>query len=234
MGAFLYTACVKTIAPDRILYEDDALLVVNKRSGELVVAGAALKQTGRDRPKQALYDFLHKVYPGLRVVHRLDFATSGVVVFAKGAPIVMRIREQGFADWKKTYRALVAGKMEEKEGTIARKLPSRSAGDPVEAVTRYRTLALFPKASFVECVIETGRRHQIRKHLQMIGHPLLLDPLYGDPRVDRAFKRKHRYRRFFLHAFALSFPHPVTGKLLTVRAPLPDTFEELLGAMRGR
>ncbi len=217
---------MKSISPDRILYEDDALLVVHKRSGELTVAAPG--GTG----KLPLYDYLHKAYPGLRVVHRLDAATSGVIVFAKSAAIVTQIREQGFSDWKKTYRALVAGRMEEKTGVIDRPLPARASGDPVEARTTYRTLAVFPKASFVELEIATGRKHQIRKHLQLVGHPLLLDPLYGDPRVDRVFKRKHRYRRFFLHAFALSFPHPVTGKMLTIRAPLPEAFEEVLAALR--
>lgn len=227
---------MKTIAPDRILYEDDALLVVNKLGGELSVAGATEPQKGKNagRPKEALYDFLHKAYPGLRVVHRLDYATSGVLVFAKSAAIVTTIRAQGFDAWKKTYRAIVAGKMEQKEGVIERKLPARATGEPVEAVTRFKTLAVFPKASFVELVIETGRKHQIRKHMQMIGHPLLLDALYGDPRLDRVFKRKHHYRRFFLHAFALTLPHPVTGKILTIHAPLPKAFEEVLQELRGR
>ncbi len=228
---------MKTIAPDRILFEDDALLVVNKLCGELSVAGAdgPLKKGGSGgKSKEALYDFLHKSYPGLRVVHRLDYATSGVLVFAKSAAIVTAIRARGFTEWKKTYRTIVTGKMDRKEGVIERALPARASGEPVHAVTHFRTLAVFPKASFVELVIGTGRKHQIRKHMQMIGYPLLLDALYGDPRLDRVFKRTHHYRRFFLHAFSLTLPHPVTGTPLTIHAPLPKAFEEVLQELRGR
>ncbi len=93
-------------------------------------------------------------------------------------------------------------------------------------------LSLFSHASFVEATIDTGRKHQIRKHFQFIGHPLLLDPLYGDSRVDRSFKKKFKYRRFFLHAYILDFPHPVTGKMMHIQAPLPKAFEEVLEQLR--
>jgi 23S rRNA pseudouridine1911/1915/1917 synthase len=215
----------KTISPDRILYEDEYLLVVNKLSGELVVAADG-------EGKEPLYDFLHKNYPGLRVVHRLDYGTSGVLVFAKGAAVVTKIRETKFGGWKKTYRTLVAGKMKNKFGTINRKLPARTRDELVDATTHYRVLDIFEHATFVEVDIETGRKHQIRQHLKFIGHPLLNDPLYGDPRIDRAFKRKHKYRRFFLHASALSFPHPITGKEVKITAPLPKSFDDILAELR--
>lgn len=221
----MLSAMSKTISPDRILYEDEHLLVVNKLAGELVVAADG-------EGKEPLYDFLHKNYPGLRVVHRLDFATSGVLVFAKGADVVRAIRESKFGGWKKTYRTLVAGRMKNRTGTINRKLPARTRDELVDAVTHYHVLDLFPHATFVEVEIETGRKHQIRQHLKFIGHPLLLDPLYGDPRVDRAFKRRHKYRRFFLHAAKLSFPHPVTGKEIAVSAPLPKAFDQVIQQLR--
>ncbi len=211
----------KTISPDRILYEDEHLLVVNKLAGELVVAADG-------EGKEPLYDFLHKNYPGLRVVHRLDFATSGVLVFAKGADVVKQIRESKFKDWKKTYRTIVAKPMPNKVGTINRKLSARTKDELVDAVTHYRVLDVFPHTTYVEVDIDTGRKHQIRQHMQFIGHPLINDPQYGDPRLDRAFKRYHKYRRFFLHAFRLSFPHPITGKELTITAPLPKAFLDLL------
>ncbi len=216
----------KTISPERILYEDESLLVVNKLSGELVVAADG-------EGKDPLYDFIHKTHPGLRVVHRLDFATSGVLVFAKGAEVVKNIRESKFKDWKKTYRTIVAKPMKDKFGTITRKLPARTKDELVDAVTHYRVLELFPHATYIEVDIDTGRKHQIRQHLQFIGHPLVNDAQYGDPRIDRAFKKHHKYRRFFLHACKLVFPHPITGKVLTVTAPLPKAFEEVLKELEG-
>jgi 23S rRNA pseudouridine1911/1915/1917 synthase len=122
--------------------------------------------------------------------------------------------------------------MKNKVGTINWKLPARTREELVEAVSHYRVIELFPHATFVEVDIDTGRKHQIRQHLKHIGHPLLLDPLYGDPRLDRAFKKHHKFRRFFLHASKLVFPHPVTGKTLTVTAALPQAFERVLGELR--
>ena len=215
----------KTISPDRILYEDHDLLVVNKLAGELVVAADG-------EGKEPLYDFLHKNYPGLRVVHRLDFATSGVLVFAKNAEVVKKIREGKFDGWKKTYRTIVAKPMKNKFGTINRKLAARTKDELVDATTHYRVLELFPHASYVEVDIDTGRKHQIRQHLAFIGHPLINDAQYGDPRLDRAFKRHHKYRRFFLHAYKLTFPHPLTGKELSIMAPLPKAFVEVLEELK--
>lgn len=221
----MLAAMPKSISPDRILYEDEHLLVVNKLAGELVVAADG-------EGKEPLYDFLHKNYPGLRVVHRLDYATSGVLVFAKGANVVRVIRESKFAGWRKTYRTLVAGRMKNRTGTISRKLPARTRSELVDAVTHYHVLDLFAHASYVEVEIETGRKHQIRQHLKFIGHPLLLDALYGDPRVDRAFKRRYKYRRFFLHAAKLSFPHPITGAMINVAAPMPKSFDQVITQLR--
>lgn len=218
---------LKTIAKERILYEDEYLLAVNKLAGELVVA-APDKEEGAMGKTEPLYDFVHKSYPGLRVVHRLDFATSGVLVFAKGAEVVKRIRDGKFKDWKKTYRTVVAKPMKNKFGTINRKLAARTKDELVDATTHYRVLEVYSHATYVEVDIDTGRKHQIRQHLAFIGHPLLNDPQYGDPRLDRAFKRHHKYRRFFLHAYRLSFPHPMTGKEITIMAPMPKAFEEVL------
>lgn len=206
---------------DRILYEDEHLIVVNKLAGELVVAAAG-------EGKLPLYDFLHKDYPGLRVLHRLDFGTSGAIVFAKSAEVVRLVRESKFAGWKKVYRALVAGYMKRSQGTISKPLAARTHDDLVPAVTHYRVIKAFDYATFVEASIDTGRKHQIRQHLKSIGHPLLLDPLFGDAKADKGFKKHFPYRRFFLHAAALSFPHPITGKTVAVTVPLPAAFNDVL------
>jgi len=207
-----------SIARDRILFQDDHLLVVNKLASELVVAGSG------EGGKLPLYDFLRKDYPGLRVLHRLDFGTSGILVFARSAEAHRIVREGKFRGWQKCYVALVAGKMERKDGVIEKPLRARTHDTLIPAVTRYRVLAKFPEATYVEACIETGRKHQIRQHFASIGHPLLLDPLYGDRKKDSAFRRRLHYRRFFLHASSLVFPHPLDGKVLKITAPLPAPF----------
>lgn len=212
---------MKSINPERILYEDEHLLVVNKLSGELVVAAEG-------EGKMPLYDFLHKNYPGLRVVHRLDYGTSGVLVFAKSADVVKTIRDNKFADWKKRYRMIVAGVMKEKFGSITKPLRARTHTGFVEAVTHFKVLQTYKMATYVETDIETGRKHQIRQHMASIGHPLVLDAEYGDARKDRDFKRKFKYRRLFLHAYSLDFPHPVTGKKMHIQAPIPAYFQEAI------
>ena len=216
-----------SISPERILYKDDYLLAVNKRAGELVVRAGE----GGELP---LYDFLHKDYPGLRVVHRLDFGTSGVVLFARTADASIKIRESKFAGWKKSYRALVVGKIADRSGVIRTPLQARTHPGLVGAVTRYRVLDTFPFATYVEAQIDTGRRHQIRQHFAGIGHPLLLDPQYGDAKKDRAFKKHFKYRRLFLHAAALTLPHPITGEKIHIEAPLPGPFLTVLQEMSRR
>ena len=216
------------IASDRILYEDQHLLIVNKLAGELVVAAS-----GEGEGKLPLFDFLRKDYPGLRVVHRIDFGTSGIVVFARTAAAMEKIRETKFAGWQKCYSALVAGRLERKIGVIRAPLRARTHQGLVEAVTRYSVIEAFHDVSFVEACIETGRKHQIRQHFAAIHHPLILDPLYGDPKRDSAFRRQLKYRRFFLHAASLIFPHPVTNETITIKAPLPKVFLEAVQALRG-
>ncbi len=213
------------INPGRILYEDQHLLVVQKLEGELVV-------TAGGHGKQPLFDFLKKSYPGLRVVHRLDFGTSGVIVFAKTAEAARKIRETKFAGWVKRYRCLVAGHMDRKVGTIDRALAARTHTDLVPAVSRFKVIEAFTVASYVEVEIETGRKHQIRQHMKFIGHPLLLDPLYGNAKLDLAFKKKHHFHRFFLHAFSLDLPHPITREKLHIEAKMPPSFEKALRELR--
>ena len=209
------------ISPDRILYEDEHLLAVNKLAGELVVRGKGALG------KLPLLDLLRKQYPGLRAVHRLDFDTSGVVLFARTRQAAQRIKDSNFHGWQKVYRTLVAGRIRSESGTISAPLPARTGGT-VPALTRYRVLRRFANSTYVEAVIETGRRHQIRRHFAGIGHPLLLDRMYGDGRFDRVFTREFGYRRYFLHAFSVDFPHPVTGEKLRIEAAMPRVFAAVL------
>lgn len=224
-----------SISPDRILYCDNAILAVNKLAGELVVKGSGKLQ------KLPLLDFLKKEYPGIHPLNRLDFETSGIVLFARNKKILADALAKKFTGWKKIYRTIVAGAVKKDHGEIAMPLPARSRADPstslrassplpthVAAITRYKVLTRFQNSTYLEVEIDTGRHHQIRRHFSMIHHPLILDQVYGDEKLNRKFTKFLKYRRFFLHAWKVSFPHPFTGKEATIEAPMPKTFEEVL------
>jgi len=213
------------ISSDRILLKDDHLLIVSKRSMELTVRGKG--QVG----KLPLLDFLRKDFPELRAVHRLDFETSGIVVFARTKKAYDAILASDFAGWEKKYRTIVMGRVGRETGIIRIKLPARSHG-VVDAETSYVVLERFVQSSFIEATIATGRHHQIRLHLAKIGHPLVLDDEYGNRKYNGTFKQEFNYHTFFLHAFALSFPHPITKEKVSVTAPLPRNFEECLKKLR--
>lgn len=210
------------IARDRILYEDEHLLAVNKLSGELVVKGSGTTE------KLPLFDFLKKEYASLRALHRLDFETSGVIIFARTKEAYEKVMETKFADWKKFYRAILLERMDRKRGEIAKPLPARMSGKPIPSLTKYVVLRFFTHATYVEAEIETGRHHQIRKHFAEIGHPLVLDDLYGNKKLNRLFTQEFGYHRFFLHAVRTELPHPVTGEKIVVEAPLPKPFVDVL------
>ncbi len=215
------------INPDRILYCDDALLVVNKLAGELVVKGSGQQQ------KLPLLDFLKKEYPGIHPLNRLDFETSGIVLFARTKRVLAESLAKKFSGWKKSYKTLVMGRIGPPKGEISIPLPARAKGEGnIHALTRYTVLERFANSTFVEAEIETGRHHQIRRHFQMIKHPLVLDEVYGNEKFNKTFTREFRYKRFFLHAAKVVLPHPVTGKELMVEAELPRPFEEVLEKLR--
>ena len=213
------------LSTQRVLFEDDDLLAVNKLSGELVVAGAGKSD------KLSLLDFLRKEYPGLRALHRLDFETSGVVLFARSKKAADAVLQSKFHGWEKAYRTLVARRMRRQSGAIRTPLPARGEG-MVPAVTTYKVLEIFVNSTYLEAGMHTGRHHQIRRHFASIGYPLLLDEEYGSKAINRVFTREFRLRRFFLHAAKLSLPHPVTGEPLVIEAPLPNTFERVLKLLR--
>ncbi len=214
------------IAKDRILFEDQWLLAVTKLGGELVVRGK-----GR-LDKLPLLDFLKKDYPTICAIHRLDFETSGVVVFAKSKNVLGKILESKFAGWKKEYIALALGLFQRPESVIDFKLPARSGDGKVAAESHYKVLEVIGPVSVVQVTIERGQRHQIRRHLSMIGHPLVLDEVYGDRKANREFENFLKLRRFFLHACRITLPHPVSGETITIHAPMPKMFEVVLEKLR--
>ncbi len=203
-----------------IIYEDEAIAVVDKPSG-VVVHPAPGHETG------ALTDALVRRFPGMArvgsaerpgVVHRLDIETSGVMVFAKtqGAYLDLRRQFESHRTVGKTYLAVVHGSPKPKSGTIDEPV----GRERQSAVTHWETLGRHDGISLVEFKIDTGRMHQIRIHAASLGCPIVGDRLYGSAEKDRRMRR--RPSRLLLHAVELSFLHPVTHRRVTFAAPPPD------------
>jgi 23S rRNA pseudouridine1911/1915/1917 synthase len=236
--------------PLDIVYEDDDLAVVNKPAGMMVHAGAGATEDERNRGtlvNALLHRFgqLSDVGGNLRpgIVHRLDKATSGLIVVAKNDAAHRNLAMQ-FAgrQVKKTYIALVHGWMKQDRGTISssisrdrvrrtRMTTRRSGGR--EAVTHYavqkRIDSKYGKFSLLELQIDTGRTHQIRVHLASLGHPVVGDALYGAPPEIRAKDRKVlSLSRNFLHAAKLAFQQPSSGEPLSFSVTLPIQLEQFL------
>ena len=250
-------ALAEEIALD-IVFEDDDLAIVNKPAGMMVHAGAGATDDARNRGTlvnallhhfQTLSQVGGELRPG--IVHRLDRATSGLMVVAKNDEAHRNLAKQFSArQVHKTYIALVHGWPKQDRGTIqsaiSRHTQKRTrmtthgfAGR--EAVTHYvvkqKVDSPYGKFALLEVKIETGRTHQIRVHLSSIGHPVVGDALYGAPGELRTESNKRRAAgmpatltldRNFLHSAALELIHPRTQELLKFSRPLPPDLESLL------
>ncbi len=240
--------------PLDIVFEDADLAVVNKPAGMTVHAGAGATDDERNRGtlvNALLHHFgqLSSVGGELRpgIVHRLDKATSGLLVVAKSDEAHRRLASQFVRrQVKKKYIALVHGWLKQDRGTISssisrdrvrrtRMTTKRSGGR--EAITHYqverRLDSPYGKFTLLEVRIDTGRTHQIRVHLASLRHPVVGDTLYGAPR-EMVLNRPRRLSlpRNFLHAAALQFQHPRSGEPLSFTAPLPAELEDFLRATR--
>ena len=203
-----------------LIYRDESLIVVSKPAGLLAVPGR-----GADK-QDCLVARLQQEFPDVLSVHRLDMATSGLIVFACGVEMqrqLSRLFHERLIE--KCYVAVVAGKLESASGEIdlplIRDWPNRpkqkvdaSLGKP--SLTRYRLLGYDPHAdaSRVELEPVTGRTHQLRVHMAAIGHPILGDTLYGGDACGRA-------ERLLLHASTLSFTHPINAEPLRLVSDPP-------------
>lgn len=217
-----------------IVYRDRWLVAVNKPSGMLVHR----TRISRDREflLQHLRDQLgRRVYPA----HRLDRATSGLLLFALD-PETDSIASTAFQDGRVTkhYLAVVRGWTAE-AGTIEHALKADNRDTPRDAVTHYRRLSTveidepvsrYPTArySLVAARPVTGRTHQIRRHLRHISHPIIGDTTHGDGRHNRFFRERFGVNRLLLHAWSLELAHPQSGEPLWIEAPLPAEFQALL------
>ncbi len=242
--------------PLDIVYEDDALLLINKPPGLVVHPGHG-NYTGT-LVNALAYHFENlplnsSERPGL--VHRIDKDTSGLLVIAKTEAAMTHLAKQFEAKTsEREYIAIVWGNVKEDEGTIegniARHVKDRMQmavfADPEigkPAVTHYKVLERFGYVTMVSCILETGRTHQIRVHMKHIGHPLFNDARYGGDLIlkgttftkykqfiDNCFKILPRQA---LHAKTLGFVHPTTGEMMRFDTELPEDMKELIEKWRG-
>ncbi|OFW55990.1 MAG: hypothetical protein A2W01_04475 [Candidatus Solincola sediminis] len=226
--------------PVEILYEDEYLAVISKPAG-LVVHPAP------GHPDGTLVNALlfsiedlagvgGVMRPG--IIHRLDRDTSGLMVVAKNDRALSRLQEMvKERELKRIYLALVYGIPATRFGTIdapigrdsrnRKKMAVRAEGSRA-ALTHFEVLRQFGEASLLQVELITGRTHQIRVHLAYIGHPVVGDPEYG---VRGSLEKKLGIERQFLHAFRISFTHPVSGLEMTFEDALPADLEEALGKL---
>lgn len=213
-----------------VAYEDEALLVVDKPSGLLVHRGIG-------RAEEVLVDLVRAyTAQAARPVHRLDRGTSGLVMFAKSAEVAAQLQAAFQAEQvTKVYLALVRGVCPA-AGVIDHPVPRDEGGERVDAVTRFERVEVFETEprhlSLVRAWPETGRFHQIRRHLKHIDHPLIGDANYGKGALNRAIRDAYGLDRLALHAERLTFAHPSSGELVELTAPLPPCFAEPLERMR--
>ncbi len=212
----------------RLLYVDDHLVVADKPSGLLV-------HRGWDNDDDVAMFRVRDALGGAHVhpVHRLDRGTSGALVLARDRVVaakIMALFEEGRV--KKAYLALVRG-MPPDEGVIDYAIQKKEDGPRVSALTRYRTLArsTVDRCSLVLALPETGRLHQVRRHLRHIDHPLVGDVKHGSGAVNRHYRATYGLHRLALHAVRIAFDHPVTGVRVDVTAPLSIDLAEPLARL---
>ncbi len=217
----------KSKLPFEIIYEDQELIVINKPSGLLSMASE------RERTKTAYHlvsEYIKQENKKARlfIVHRLDQNTSGVLMFAKNE----KIKNDLQASWndlvlKRGYKAIVEGKMKSKEGTIQTYLKetktqlvySSKSKEGKLAITHYKTLKENGRYTLLEVYLDTGRKNQIRVHMQELGHPIIGDTKYG--------AKTNPIKRLGLHSHKLEFVHPYTKKIMLFEAKEPESFNQL-------
>ncbi len=236
-------ACQPEIVPENIplsiLYEDEDVIVVNKPKGMVVHPSnghysGTLVNALLYHCRDSLSGINGVTRPG--IVHRIDMDTTGALVVCKNdaahSSLALQMKEHSIT---RRYRAIVCGVLKEDEGTVEAPIGrhpkdrlkmavNRQNGKP--AVTHYRVLERLKGYTYIECMLETGRTHQIRVHMASIGHPLLGDTVYGYTKQPFSLQGQT------LHAMVLGFTHPKTGSYIECTAPLPDYFTALLKKLK--
>jgi 23S rRNA pseudouridine1911/1915/1917 synthase len=224
------------------LFEDQYILIIDKPAGVSVHKGAGEQQ-------ETILDVFHSFYPQVKeiegtdrpgIVHRLDKETSGILILAKDLISMKRLQKQfKRREIKKTYLALVSGRMRYRSGTIdapiVRSPRNRTryividwdhklAKNAREAITDYFVVREYQNFSFVRLMPRTGRTHQLRVHLSHYGNPILGDRVYG---------KGTSFERLALHAYGIKFFHPITKHLIMSYSPFPFIFREFLKNAKG-
>jgi 23S rRNA pseudouridine1911/1915/1917 synthase len=220
---------VKTLPQNlEILYEDEHLLVINKKANLLTIA------TEKEKEETAyayLYDYVKVQKPDNKifVVHRLDKKASGILVFARSEEVKQKLQAQFEKhDIERVYIAIVEGRVKDESGTVQNYLAENRAykvyvSDDKQvgklSITHYRVEKRTAGYTWLEITTQTGRKHQIRVHLAGLGHPVIGDKEYGS--------MKNPLNRLGLHASRLGFVHPVTGKKMTFEVDAPPAFGKM-------
>jgi 23S rRNA pseudouridine1911/1915/1917 synthase len=225
-----------------ILYEDEALLVLNKPAGLLTVPLDARRDTS-----SAYADVAQHLGRGTKrtrpfVVHRIDRDTSGLVVFAKNARAQHALKDQFVRqEPERLYHAVVHGRPRPDTGTWRdrlvwdahelrqKKAMTTTSARGVDAISHYRVLEVFVDASLIEVRLQTGKRNQIRIQAGLRGHALIGERQYLS---EKKLTHTLEFPRQALHAFRLSFRHPIDGRPMSFEAPLPFDFDQLLTRLR--
>ena len=250
-----------TITPENIpldiVYEDEDVLVVNKPAGLVVHPGHGNYE--HTLLNALAFYFGEKIDmndPSIGLVHRIDKDTSGLLLIAKTPEAKANLGKQFFDHTtERTYNALVWGTFKEESGTIEGALARDNRDRTIykvwsledcpqakEAVTHWRVLERFPYVTLVECVLETGRTHQIRVHMKHIGHPLFCDEKYGGKEILKGL-RTQKYKQYIencfalcprqvLHARTLGFTHPRTGERMHFDSQWPQDMTMLINKWR--
>jgi len=232
-----------------ILYIDEAIVAINKPTGLLVHRSPIDKYETRFAIQLTRDQIGQRVYP----VHRLDKPTSGVLLFALSSEVAALLTKQFTAKTvHKRYQAIVRGYTQD-SGVVDYALQEQldkmtdSMADPDKgaqiAITHYRRLATtelpYPlgrydsvRYSWVSLEPKTGRKHQLRRHMKHIFHPIVGDTTHGDGKHNQFLRKQFDLPRLMLHASELSLQHPRTAQALTIEAPLPDDFTHLLRQLK--
>ncbi|MGZ3839073.1 MAG: RluA family pseudouridine synthase [Flavisolibacter sp.] len=254
------TEIVPENIPLNIVFEDEEILIINKPAGMVVHPGSGnyngtLLNGIAYYLKQKNPDISEETLPRFGLVHRIDKNTSGLLVLAKTDRAMRQLAKQFYDHTvKRHYMALVWGDLAEDQGTIVahvgrnlrfRKLfeayPEGDHGK--DAITHYKVLERFGYVTLVQCVLETGRTHQIRVHMKYIGHPLFNDDFYGGDKIVKGTIFS-KYKQFVdncfmicprqaLHAKTLGFVHPGTGKEVFFETELPQDISKVIEKWRG-
>ena len=228
-----------------VLYRDNHLIAIHKPAGLLVHRTVLDRHETRFAVQMLRNQIGQHVYP----VHRLDRGTSGVLLFALDRDIARQVGKQFEAQHvDKTYLAVVRGHPED-SGCINHPLTRQfddyefrrpdALGEAQSAITRFRRIAIvelpvcvdrYPSSRYalLELKPETGRKHQIRRHLKHIAHPIIGDATYGKGRHNRLFQERFACHRLLLACLEMRLIHPVSGEFLTLNAPLAEEFAALL------